>query len=465
MSEWMPHLAPAPEPSVPLASACAVVFRKSAFGYELLWIKRASQLRFAPQFYVFPGGKRAQEDLTLAHTALRELFEETAIHIGSEGERRAMSFDTSCCTSIGTWTTPDFAPLRFETEFFVVEAPPNQEPVANADELEEAVFVSPAEALGLWRAGRALLHPPALHIFRCFAQGLELSDTVKQLKSPDFVAHGIALDIEFQHGIRVFPLRTLTLPPATHTNCYLLGNQELLIVDVGTDSSAELDRLCQHLEALKPLGFQAVALLATHHHSDHISGMAAMQRRLSLPLWAHADTASRLGVPVSRVLRDGETIELRGAPTMQLRVLHTPGHARGHVCLLDEHSKACVVGDMLAGVGTIVIDPPEGNMALYEQQLERLANVPIGVAYPAHGPALADGVGAIRRLLSHRQAREIRVRAALDTLGPDASLSDIVTETYRDTPQAAWPLAERNTVAILRKLAEIGVVKRRSDWE
>jgi glyoxylase-like metal-dependent hydrolase (beta-lactamase superfamily II) len=245
-------------------------------------------------------------------------------------------------------------------------------------------------------------------------------------------------------------LRTPTLLPATHTNCWILGNGELLVVDPGAPDPGELERLVVRLGELAREGRTVRAIFLTHHHQDHIGGVADLVRQLRLPVWCHPRTADRLGLPVGRVLADGEVLTLEGEPDMRWRVLHTPGHARGHLCLLDEASHAAVVGDMVAGVGTILIDPPEGEMAEYLRQLRRLRDIPVRALYPAHGPPLPDGPGALEGYLAHRAAREAKVQAALRS--EPRTLEELAADAYADTPTAWPPIAERSTLAILEKL-------------
>src|SRR5262249_8803742 len=161
---------------------------------------------------------------------------------------------------------------------------------------------------------------------------------------------------------------------------------------------------------------------------------------LKIPLWCHAQTAARLGVAPDRSLVDGEVLVLEGEPEQRWRVLHTPGHAKGHLCLIDGRSRAAVVGDMAAGVGTIVIDPAEGPMATVLAALGRLRDLPVGPVYPAHGPPIPDGPAKMREYLAHRAHREELILGALGAVGgPPVPLARVVERAYADTPVFIHP--------------------------
>src|SRR5262245_20276198 len=242
-------------------------------------------------------------------------------------------------------------------------------------------------------------------------------------------------------GIRVLALRTPTLPPAAHTNVYLVGPDAgpVAVIDPGSpypEQQALLDRV---LAESPP-----VAVLLTHHHGAHIGGAVALAQRWSIPIAAHAATARRLAgrVTVTHTIEDGETAY--GATA-----IFTPGHAEGHLCFAV--GDATIAGDMVAGVGTILIDPGEGDMAVYLASLERLLARPPMMLLPAHGPMIPDGHGKLREYLAHRRKRESRVAAALRVR--PRSLSELVAEAYDDTPSKLWGLAERSLLAHLVKLA------------
>jgi endoribonuclease LACTB2 len=242
-------------------------------------------------------------------------------------------------------------------------------------------------------------------------------------------------------GIRVLALRSPTLPPAAHTNVYLVGPDggPVAVIDPGSpypDQQAVLDRA---LADAPP-----AAVLLTHHHGDHIGGATALARRWSIPIAAHAATARRLAgrVEVTRTIEDGETAY--GATA-----IFTPGHAEGHLCYAV--GDATIAGDMVAGLGTILIDPVEGDMAVYLASLERLlARAPM-MLLPAHGPMIPDGHGKLREYLAHRRKRESKVAAALRDR--PRGLGELVAEVYDDTPSKLWGLAERSLLAHLVKLA------------
>jgi glyoxylase-like metal-dependent hydrolase (beta-lactamase superfamily II) len=109
---------------------------------------------------------------------------------------------------------------------------------------------------------------------------------------------------------------------------------------------------------------------------------------------------------------------------------------------------------MVAGIGTIVIDPPEGDMDAYLASLDKLAALAPRTLFPAHGPPLADAVGTLRRYVEHRRWREERVLAAWRSGVREPR--DMLPTVYDDVPERAWPLAERQIVAHLERLRRAG---------
>src|SRR5438067_504290 len=145
--------------------------------------------------------------------------------------------------------------------------------------------------------------------------------------------------------IRVVPVRTPTLPPATRTNCYIVGDAARAVaIDPATPYADEQARLDAYLA---DHGIRLESIVLTHHHVDHVGDAARLAAKHSVPVAAHAETASRVAgrVAVARILADGD--ELDYAPK-KLRALFTPGHAPGHLCFVDAAAHAIVAGDMVA---------------------------------------------------------------------------------------------------------------------
>jgi glyoxylase-like metal-dependent hydrolase (beta-lactamase superfamily II) len=263
--------------------------------------------------------------------------------------------------------------------------------------------------------------------------------------------------------VEVFAARTPTLPPATHTNSYALGTRQVLLVEPATPFDEERRAWLDWARGLRAVGRELVGIFVTHHHIDHVGGADFLARELELPLWAHAATAERLGgaVRIERQLSEGETLHLDGPSPQSWQVLHTPGHAPGHLCLHEAALGAVIVGDMVASVGTILIEPVDGDMQMYLDQLRRLEGLEARVALPAHGTPIAGPSALFAFYVKHRLAREAKVVDALGRAGEDGgSLAELVRTAYADTPEALWSIAQLSLEAHLIKLERDGRARR-----
>ena len=136
-------------------------------------------------------------------------------------------------------------------------------------------------------------------------------------------------------------------------------------------------------------------------------------------------------------------------------VLHTPGHARGHLCLLAQ-DRYLVAGDMVAGEGTIVLDPPEGHLGDYIHSLTRLAELEPQTLLPAHGPEISPGVPYLKQYIDHRHMRTKQIQQALIDWDGPARPIDLVPFIYPDIPKFVHPLAARQVRCHLHWLCEQG---------
>ena len=260
-------------------------------------------------------------------------------------------------------------------------------------------------------------------------------------------------------SVELCSFRTPTLPPATHTNSYALGSREVILVEPATPYDGERRAFLEWARALHSSGRRLKAIFVTHHHKDHVGGAAFLARELALPLWMHAETEARLPLTADRLLVDGEHLDLDGPMPTRWQVLHTPGHAPGHLCLYSAQTRETVVGDMLAGKGTILIPPAssDGDMTAYLEQLKRLEQLDAFVAYAAHGEPIEKPEKLCRAYTAHRHSREARILDVL-TIAPGRTATELVATVYGDVPFASRPFARMSLLAHLEKLEREGRV-------
>jgi glyoxylase-like metal-dependent hydrolase (beta-lactamase superfamily II)/8-oxo-dGTP pyrophosphatase MutT (NUDIX family) len=452
--------------SQPTPAVACVLWRRSPTGdVEVFAVQRAFSHRFLGGMWGFPGGGVEARDRDSIAACAREVREELAIDLPDDAAR---------FVAAGRYVTPSFSPIRFDAEYFLVEVPPGAAPDPMASrEHRDGRWVTPAAALDAFGRGEWLMPPPVVGTLAALVPGLDGAPA--RLAAAEVAERSRRL-WWLAAGAAVCPLRTPTLPPATHTNTYVFtgggertggdaGGGDVVVIDPATpydDERAELDR---ELAPLLSAGARVVALLLTHHHLDHVMGAEHLAARTGAPIWAHADTARLLAgrVPVDRLLADGDVIELAGPHPRRLRAIHTPGHAPGHLCFADEATGFVAAGDMVASGSTILVDTEsEGDMTLYLASLGRLAALGARALLPAHGGPIPDAAGLLAEYVRHRLWREERVAAALAERGR-ATARELVPTVYADTPPALFGLAERSLLAHLVKLASDGRARRDGD--
>lgn len=228
------------------------------------------------------------------------------------------------------------------------------------------------------------------------------------------------------------------------TNTWVLrapGSEVSLVVDPGEEDEAHLRRVA----ATGPVEL----ILLTHRHIDHAGGARRFAELTGAPVRA-LDPTLVLG---SEAIGDGDVVAAAG---VELRVIGTPGHTSDSLSFLlsgPDAAPAVLTGDTILGRGTTVIAHPDGALGPYLDSLRRLAELAPGTAVlPGHGPELADAPAAAAHYLAHREQRLEQVRAALATLGPDATARQVVEVVYVDVDQTLWPAAELSVRAQLEYL-------------
>ena len=423
-------------------SAAAVILYRESPELEVYWVRRSPKMMFMGGYHAFPGGQAERgEDMTSC--AVRELEEELGVRV-----------DPAAPTPVGRWVTPAFAPRRFDTCFFLTRCPEGQNPAPDTPELDQGEWIRPGDAVALWEEGSIMMAPPIRYALETLSSGL---DDIESRMTEDPRARGGEIHaIEMRKGIVLVPVRTPTLPPATHTNCYLVGGDEVIVIDPASPYPEEQAILDSVLEDVVAEGRRIREIWLTHRHSDHISGANHLRDRWKVSIAAHEVTADEIRgiVEVDRFLVDGERVELAGDPGWTLQVMHTPGHARGHVCILEEKRRSVITGDLMAGIGTILIDPPEGHMATYLASLRQVEELNPEALFFAHGPAAATALEKLHEYIDHRMKREANILKAWER--GTRTADEIVPEVYTDVDPEMWSLAERSVTAHLEKLQEEG---------
>ena len=234
------------------------------------------------------------------------------------------------------------------------------------------------------------------------------------------------------------------------TNTYLVGERELAVIDPGP-------AIDSHLERILAEGKDRIRwILCTHTHVDHSPAAAALKAATGAQLLGRPAPAGQDATFVpDRVMSHNDRFIFDG---VTLRALHTPGHASNHVCYLLEQTRMLFTGDHVMQGSTVVINPPDGDMRAYLDSLEMLLAEDLAILAPGHGYLIGEPHKELRRLISHRLARERKVLASLQQLGR-ASVEELLPLVYDDVPPRIHRVAARSLTAHLDKLVADGAVR------
>jgi ribonuclease/clavin/mitogillin len=469
-----------------MIDSASTILVKSWDESEAFLVLRDRRQRAFASTYVFPGGRvdaadreipvRAADPGTPREcyaAAARELFEEAGVLLATGAldvkllpqlrrelldnkttfadvlARLGAEIDGERLVPLGVKTTPPFTPRRFRNQFFLGVLPEGQDPsVIPEGELESGRWHTARDWVAGFETGDLALAPPVLLLLEHLAAaGPRAALATMKGFSDETFAHR-PVRIRFSGAVITFPGKTPTLPPATHTNTYLIGRERLLVIDPATDDPTDRDKLVQLIDGLAAEGRKVEAIALTHHHHDHVGAVSLVRERTGAPVLAF-----------DKPLKDGEVIDLGSAGPV--RVLHTPGHTRDHLCYFVERTGDLIAGDMVSTVSTILIDPPEGDLKIYLGSLERLLALPATMLYPAHGQPTGRVQDTLRHYIEHRLFREQKTVAALDA--EPRRLAELVKRVYDDVDASVHGLAERNLLAGLIKLAGEGRAEKTAD--
>ena len=394
------------------------------------------------------------------------------------------------------WITPIGLPKIFDTRFFITQAPLGQTAVHDAKETVALLWLTPAEALARARELKLMnVTELTLKHLATFAQAQDainwaraqttvplirprIGQSAKGRKpqNPGDWAYAelgrIDPDGRGDASVELTPGRAVWLSPRVlrvtagngsmmtgpGTNSYFIGapgSDDWALLDPGPDDA-------EHVKALLAAAPGRITrILVTHTHKDHSPAAAAIAQATGAPTFGqvarHPEWQDSAFQP-QQVLQDGDRLLLGAGVT--LRVMHTPGHASNHLCYLLEEEKLLFTGDHLMQGSTVVINPPDGDMAVYLASLEKLLAEDLDWLAPGHGFLIDQPHAVVKKTIAHRLGREAKVLAALQAQAADAPTSEaaLLAVVYADTPAPLHAMALRSLRAHLLKLAAEGRV-------
>jgi len=236
------------------------------------------------------------------------------------------------------------------------------------------------------------------------------------------------------------------------TNTYLVGATELIVIDPGPDDES-------HIRAILAAAVGRIRwILCTHTHSDHAPGAARLHALTGAPVGAMVAprTDHDFDLNVDRVLADGDSIQ---CADVDVRAIHTPGHASNHICFLLTGNGMLFTGDHIMQGSTVVIWPPDGNMRAYIGSLRRLLGIDIRVLAPGHGHLIDQPRDEFNRLIQHRLRREDKVRQAVLRADAGVTVEMLLPSAYDDVSKSLYEWAALSLRAHLEKLVEDGELR------
>ena len=241
------------------------------------------------------------------------------------------------------------------------------------------------------------------------------------------------------------------------TNTYLIGKEDLTLVDPGPNISEHID------EIISQANGKIKRILVTHTHTDHSPAALPLSKILDVPMYGRlvdgeSSWEDESFIP-DIVLNDKDVLETE---EYTLEVIHTPGHASNHLCYLIKDIKCLLTGDHIMDGSTVVIGPPDGNMTSYINSLEKLSNYDIDCFAPGHGNYMYEPDKTIESIIRHRLTREGKVLRKLEEAGL-SNLDELTKLVYDDVSEQLHPIARFSLEAHLLKLVDENKVKRYKD--
>ena len=424
-------------------------------------IQRQSYLTVFPGYHSFPGGKVDQEDsdqpieipflrnhnAKLMHALCREIEEELNFDLVAailKGEVERIS-------KFGFAITPTFNPIRFHARFFRIELASEIEFKADSNETAWAGWLSVQEFLKQYHQGQILAAVPTLLVMERFAENTNVNNAQLHLSyDPQYEVPSM----QPVYQVLQMPVLSNTLPPAESTNAFILGDErcERFLIDPSPATTNELTRLIHVVRSLHITG-----VFLTHHHRDHHQYSNKLAREFKVPMRMSRDSYERICKKFGADYFEQIKIEFAREGDVltkwlgkNIRIFEIPGHDEGQLGLAPTTMEWFLVGDLIQGIGTVVIAAPEGNMKKYFASLERVIALNPKIIIPSHGMPLKSTL-YLKKTLEHRLMRESQI---LKLYQEGKSKDEMLSELYPDIDPRLLQAAFHNIKSHLIKLQE-----------
>lgn len=279
-------------------------------------------------------------------------------------------------------------------------------------------------------------------------------------------------DPRYGEAVRLSPLvRRITVNnpgPFTFlgTNTYIVGTDEVAVIDPGPIDAAHLDAMLFAIGATK-----VTAIIVTHTHADHSPAARRLSLKTGAPVYGEGPHRSSRPLELGEInpfdgssdsafmpdiaLADGDRV---GGNGWTLTAIATPGHTANHIALALQEEASLFTGDHVMGWSSSIVAPPDGSMSAYMASLDRLLTLEEDRYYPGHGGEINDARRFTADLKAHRLGREAGIVTRLGA--GDRTIPDLVAALYIGLDPRLRGAAGLSVLAHLEDLSERGVVLR-----
>ena len=430
------------------------------FEDRIFAVQRQSYLKAFPGYLAFPGGKidlnESSEPFKTKYLCkhnpvyMRALNREINEELGYDLEEGINNQDVLSINEFTEVLAPEFSKIRFRTRFYRIDLRKKINFRPDSGEFANSFWETPCSLLNTFIEGNSLMVPPT----RWILEELKQKPNTKILcnLSAKYDKKDKIPCLEMLEGIQLLPVRSTTLPPANSTNAFLLGDSEAkkLLIDPSPNSKKEFQKL---INTIKDKKIDSIFL--THHHPDHHQFSNVLARQMNIPILLSKDTQQRLTKKFGtdyfdriKLFNPVEKQEVTKWHGESVRIFEIPGHDVGHLGLAPDSMKWFLVGDLIQGVGTVVIPSPEGDMASYLSTLKKVISLNPEVIIPSHGiPSRSTYL--LDFTLKHRLERESQI---LKLFNSGNSKKTILKKLYVGIDPRLEKLAMQNIESHLSKL-------------